>query len=296
MAGPSGTSLGDDRCITVAHVCYFGGSIPEYQVQFVTWLVLVRPERCPHCGAEHTYIFWGTYARWVYTDTERIRIRIGRVRCRICRVTDALLPSFLHMFRRYTLVLIQQAITLALDDGLWGDDLADAVGPYDQPAFSTMHDWVWSFALSADWLLPWLQHALLVCRAPGGARTRPAADPPAPHPQLQTPGCFHPGLAGSCAWPRRSTQRPANASMTWPSRPTCSWPLWPPLSAPPAASHACCGPRLPLALPPDLLGQFGLWRRAAGQPPVPAQTHILLSGRPGQLLVDWSHTNPGGSP
>ena len=162
MAGPSGTSPGDDRCITVAHVCYFGGSIPEYQVQFVTWLVLVRPERCPHCGAEQTYIFWGTYARWVYTDTERIRIRIGRVRCRTCGVTDALLPSFLHMFRRYTLALIQLAISAALDDGLWGDDLADAVGPYGQPAFSTVHEWVWSFALSADWLLPWLQHILSV--------------------------------------------------------------------------------------------------------------------------------------
>jgi len=161
MVGPAWTNPGDDRCSTVAHVCYFGGSIPEYQVQFVTWLVLVRPERCPHCGAEQTYIFWGTYARWVYTDTERIRIRIGRVRCRTCGVTDALLPSFLHIFRRYTLALIQLAISAALDGGLWGDDLADAVGPYNQPAFSTVHEWVWSFVLSAAWLLPWLQQALL---------------------------------------------------------------------------------------------------------------------------------------
>jgi hypothetical protein len=145
----------------MAVVCFFAGSVEEYQVQFATWVLVVRPEHCPHCGAEHTYIFWGTYARWVYTTTERVQIRIQRVRCLACMVTDALLPSFLHMFRRYLLPLIQQAISLALDRGLWGDHLADAVGPCDRPAFSTVHEWLWSFVLSAVWLLPWLQQALL---------------------------------------------------------------------------------------------------------------------------------------
>lgn len=144
---------------TIAHICYFAGSIQEYQATFVTWVAVIRPERCPHCGGEHSYIFWGSYQRWVYTDTDRTRIQIERVRCGRCGVTDALLPSFLHLFRRYILPLIQQAITLALDGGMWGDDLADAVGPYNQPAFSTVHEWVWSFALSAVWLLPWLLHA-----------------------------------------------------------------------------------------------------------------------------------------
>jgi len=147
--------------LTIAHVCYFAGSIDDYQVQFVTWVVVVRPERCPHCGGEHTCVFWGSYLRWVYTATDRTRIWIQRVRCRLCGVTDALLPSFLHPFRRYTLALIQLAISAALDHGLWGDDLADAVGPYHQPAFSTVHEWVWSFVLSAVWLLPWLLQALL---------------------------------------------------------------------------------------------------------------------------------------
>jgi hypothetical protein len=113
-----------------------------------------------YCGGEHTCILWGSYLRWVYTSTDRIRIRIQRVRCRLCRVTDALLPSFLHMFRRYTLTLIQQAISLALDGGLWGKGLVDVVGPYYQPAPATIREWVWSFALSAAWLLPWLQHTL----------------------------------------------------------------------------------------------------------------------------------------
>jgi hypothetical protein len=136
--------------------------VQDYTPEAVAlWVIKVFPVRCPHCGAEHTYIFWGTYARWVYTTTERVQIRIQRVRCLACMVTDALLPSFLHMFRRYLLPLIQQAISLAIDGGLWGDHLADAVGPCDQPAFSTVHEWLWSFVLSAAWLLPWLQQALL---------------------------------------------------------------------------------------------------------------------------------------
>lgn len=143
----------------MALVCFFAGSVEAYQARFTAWVAAARPDRCAHCGGEHT-IFWGSYARWAYTTTDRIRIRIERVRCRVCGVTDALLPSFLHLFRRYGLPLIQKAITLALDAGLWGDALADAVGPYHAPAPSTIREWLWSFALSADRLLPWLQCTL----------------------------------------------------------------------------------------------------------------------------------------
>ncbi len=156
----------------MAVVCYFAASVESYPTAFAAWVIAVRPERCPHCGGEHTCIFWGSYQRWVYTTTDRLRVRIERIRCRLCGVTDALLPSFLHLFRRYLLPLIQQAISLALDVGLWGEALADAVGPYDAPAPSTIREWLWSFAHSAEWLLPWLQHTLstldpLVCLDPG---------------------------------------------------------------------------------------------------------------------------------
>jgi hypothetical protein len=141
-------------------VCFFAGSVDTYSGHSAAWVVAVCPERCPHCGGEHASIFWGSYARWVYTTTDRIRIRIERVRCRLCGVTDALLPSFLHLFRRYLLPLIQKAITLAVDAGLWGEALADAVGPYHAPAPSTIREWLWSFTLSADWLLTWEQRSL----------------------------------------------------------------------------------------------------------------------------------------
>jgi len=153
-------ATGCQRRFTVAVVCYFAASVESYRTAFAAWVIAVRPERCPHCGGEHTSILWGSYRRWVYTTTDRCQVRIERVRCRLCGVTDALLPSFLHLFRRYLLPLIQKAISLALDAGLWGEVLADAVGPYDAPAPSTIREWLWSFAHSAEWLLPWLQRTL----------------------------------------------------------------------------------------------------------------------------------------
>lgn len=145
---------------TVAIVFHFAGCVKDYLAQFDTLVVAWRPERCPHCGGESTCIFWGSYARWVYTTTDRLQVRIQRVRCIACHVTDALLPSFLHLFRRYTFTLIQQALTLALDAGLWGDALADTVAPYGLPAVVTLREWAWSFALAAERLLGWLQHSL----------------------------------------------------------------------------------------------------------------------------------------
>lgn len=138
--------------------CYFSGAIVDYSEQFVAWVVTVRPTRCPHCHSQGCCIFWGCYLRWVYTTTDRTQIRIMRVRCMVCRVTDALLPSFLHMYRRYTLWLIQQTLYLVLNAGLWGAALVNAVAPYGYPAPSTLCEWVSSFADSAQaWLLDWLQ-------------------------------------------------------------------------------------------------------------------------------------------
>jgi hypothetical protein len=151
----------------VAIVFHFDGSVNDYQalandaVRFDGLLELVRPARCPHCGGEHTCVFWGSYPRWVYLTADRLQVRIERVRCIVCGVTDALLPSFLLIFRRYALSLIQQALTLALEAGVWGDALADAVGPYHQPAVTTLREWVDAFGRAADGLLSWLQSCLV---------------------------------------------------------------------------------------------------------------------------------------
>lgn len=145
---------------TVAIVRYFAGSVNDYRVQFETLVVAWRPTRCPHCGGEGTCRLWGTYRRWVYLTDDQLQVHIQRVRCHVCGVTDALLPSCLHLFRRYTLSLIQQTIRLALEAGLWGVALVEHVGPYDQPAPQTVVEWLWSFAHGADKLLNWLQQTV----------------------------------------------------------------------------------------------------------------------------------------
>lgn len=146
----------------MAVVCYFPGTIEDYPKQFVGWVVSVRPQRCPHCNSEGCCIFWGCYLRWVYTTTDKTQILIMRIRCTACKVTNALLPSFLHMYRRYTLLLIQQVLYLVLNEGLWGVALVSAVAPYGQPAPSTLCEWVSAFVHSAqDWLRDWLQRALV---------------------------------------------------------------------------------------------------------------------------------------
>jgi hypothetical protein len=59
------------------------------------------------------------------------------------------------------LSLIQQALALALEAGVWGDALADVVGPYHQPAVTTLREWVDAFVRAADGLLSWLQGCLV---------------------------------------------------------------------------------------------------------------------------------------
>jgi hypothetical protein len=82
---------------TMAILAHSDDSVQVYLAQFAAWVVSVRPVECPHCKKMHTCILWGSYQRWVYTDTERIRIRIQRVLCVACGVTDALIPTFLHL-------------------------------------------------------------------------------------------------------------------------------------------------------------------------------------------------------
>jgi hypothetical protein len=148
----------------VALIAHFSGSIEEYQqgIGFAAWIMAVFPEICLHCGRKHVCILWSSYTRWVRTGADRFQIRIKRVRCSVCLVTDALLPSFLHPFRHYALSLIQQAIYLALDRGLWGWALVDAIDSCGRPALATIQEWVWSFALSAEaWLVVRLQREIL---------------------------------------------------------------------------------------------------------------------------------------
>jgi hypothetical protein len=175
----------------MAIVFGFAGDVKDYHTlchdrqRFAALLSTVRPDRCPRCGEPDSCILWGSYPRWVYLTTEHLSVRIERVRCVMCGASHALLPSCLHLHRRYTLAVIQQAIVVAVETGAWGDRLANAVAPYNQPVVTTLHEWVGSFLHGAQCLLAWLQHTLtsqapLACLDPGPqpaylARRRPSA-------------------------------------------------------------------------------------------------------------------------
>jgi hypothetical protein len=136
------------------------------------------PDRCPHpeCQAEGTLIRWGTYARWACTEEGDYRLRIQRVRCKVCGRTHSLLPDFLHPHRHYVLSLLQQAVSLYLIGGLGFGRLLTQL-PEPGPAPSTVREWISAFAYGAGELLLTALTRFLLALAP--ATELPG--PPPPH-------------------------------------------------------------------------------------------------------------------
>lgn len=111
-----------------------------------------RQQRCPACHAEGRMIRWGSYRREVRIDGGRQSLQIQRLRCGQCGATQALLPDFLHPYRRYPLSLMQEVLTLYLLVGLgFGRILAEL--SWRSPPRSTLREWVASFAWGAGFLL-----------------------------------------------------------------------------------------------------------------------------------------------
>ena len=94
------------------------------------------------------------------------RIRVQRVRCKVCGRTHSLLPDFVHPHRLYGAHLLQLAVSLYLIAGLgWGCLMktleTERRSPDSGPAHSTVREWVGSSAYGAgelllDFLLPQL--------------------------------------------------------------------------------------------------------------------------------------------
>lgn len=112
------------------------------------------PERCPHaeCRAVGRMIRWGRYQRWAMTGEERLRLAVQRVRCQQCGRTQALLPDFLHPYRRYVLGLLHQTILLYLLQGLGFEQVLQHL-PAEGPALETVREWVTAYAYGAGHLL-----------------------------------------------------------------------------------------------------------------------------------------------
>jgi hypothetical protein len=112
------------------------------------------PDRCPHpdCQATDALIRWGTYERQALTGLQAYRIRVQRIRCKVCGRTHSLLPDFLHPYRHYVISLLQRVVSLYLLAGLGISRLMDRlIG--EGPVRSTVREWIVSFAYGAGELL-----------------------------------------------------------------------------------------------------------------------------------------------
>lgn len=134
---------------------HFPGTVKQYaQATICPGRDVALPDRCPHpaCQAEGSLIRWGTYTRWACTEEGDYRLRIQRVRCKVCGRTHSLLPDFLHPHRHYVLSLLQRVVSLYLIAGLgFGRLLAQLPDP--GPAPSTIREWISAFAYGAGQLL-----------------------------------------------------------------------------------------------------------------------------------------------
>ena len=136
----------------------FFGSVKEYIATVLAQgCPFSVPDRCPHpdCQATGSLIRWGTYERGALTGEADYRIRVQRVRCKVCGRTHSLLPDFLHPYRHFVIDLLHQVVSLYLLAGLgWRILRRKLRQEYRQgPARATVREWVASFAYGAGHLL-----------------------------------------------------------------------------------------------------------------------------------------------
>ena len=133
----------------------FVGSVKEYIAAILArGCPLTQPDDCPHpnCQASGSLIRWGTYERRAATEEVDYRIRIQRLRCKVCGRTHSLLPDFLHPHRHFVLALLYRIVALYLIEGWNWESLMNKL-PGTSPARSTIREWVGSFAYGAGQLL-----------------------------------------------------------------------------------------------------------------------------------------------
>lgn len=134
-------------------IIHFTGTIKVYaEAEVCPGRTEPLPDSCPNCGAEGELIRWGVYLRWGCTGEIEYHLTIQRVRCKACGSTHALIPDFLHPYRSYTLDLLYRVVLLYLVKGQ-GYGRIHASLPPRGPVYSTIQEWIASFAYGAGKLL-----------------------------------------------------------------------------------------------------------------------------------------------
>jgi transposase-like protein len=133
----------------MAIVTEFGCPVQEY-VARCAQLEFPRPEVCPYCQAVHLFIGHGFYLRQPITPTAVYLVHIKRWRCKGCRHTVSLLPSFLFRYRHYLLEVIQSAVVARFEDTASWAQVAHRCAVDGRPYPRTIYRWCVSFAAHAS--------------------------------------------------------------------------------------------------------------------------------------------------
>jgi hypothetical protein len=107
------------------------------------------------CG-HSLYILWGTYGRRLRPD--RVKIRIQRLRCKICAVTCSVLPAFLLGHGHYALNTVAPYFNALAAEPISIAAAWDAEAPRD---LSTLYRWFQRLAVRLALLLSLLEKELL---------------------------------------------------------------------------------------------------------------------------------------
>jgi hypothetical protein len=124
-----------------------------------------RPD-CPGCSA--AMAFWSGYERSVRDGPAAVRIWIRRARCRTCRMTHALVPSFCLLGRLDVAEVIGAVTAAVVGDGRGVRPVATQA---DVP-HTTARDWVRRFRRRAEVLAA--AFAAVVVELAGSAPSLPA--------------------------------------------------------------------------------------------------------------------------
>ena len=130
---------------TVVIVADFRCSVQDYVAHFER-LVFPLPDACPCCGQAGSLVGHGFYVRKALAQAEMFPVRIERWRCKVCRRTTSVLPSFLLRFRHYLLVVISQVLSMRFELGASWLAVFKCIAVDDLPSPRTIGRWCQSFA------------------------------------------------------------------------------------------------------------------------------------------------------
>lgn len=113
----------------------------------------LRPTVCLHCAVAAGFHRHGYYSRMLYTLEEALKIVIFRFKCKNCKKTFGLLPSFVERYQSVA-VEVKELVISNLDDGV---PLRVVAEQLDLPTAPYSEKSLWRWKKKWDWMLEALE-------------------------------------------------------------------------------------------------------------------------------------------